>query len=172
MRESSEKFIFQTIRFFRVSTGCSLSHEQLGQLFFCSFASGDVAHYLGERKQVALLVADLRQHAACEEPATVFANMPALVLGAPVHACAVELPGELTRGNILRRENDRGILTERFFFGPTEKSLRARIPAQDISAKVHLKQRIIVHTLYQEPESLFAGAQSINDRLLLRGRES
>jgi hypothetical protein len=126
-------------------------------LLFPPPALGQVAHDLAEPAQSALLVAQRRDDAAAPEAGAVLAQVPPLVLGAPLGRRRRKFALGLAVLAVFGHVDDVSVPADDLGLGPAQDALRPRVPGDDAAPRVGEEDRVVRDRLHQQAE-LFLGA--------------
>src|SRR5262245_3522679 len=120
-----------------------------------------IARHLGKADQLASIVVDRIDHDACPESAAVLADAPALGLMTPFRPRLQEQAHRHTFPLILVRVEAREVLSDDLFGAITLDVFGSAVPRRDSSLWIEHEDRVILDSLHQQLELLFAPAQGL-----------
>jgi hypothetical protein len=120
-----------------------------------------IARHLGEADQLASIVVDRIDHDACPEPTAVLADAPALGLMPSFRRGSQERAPRHALPLILLRVEAREVLSDDLFGAITLDAFGAAVPRRDSSLRIEHEDRVVLDSLHQQLELLFALSQCL-----------
>src|SRR5207248_7503017 len=133
-----------------------LAPEDAAQRVLGHLPVGEIAGHLGEAAQLAVLVAKGGDHDVGPETAAVLAYPPAFVLDAPLGGGHGQLLGRLADPHVLGGIEDREVAADDLVGPVSLQPLGPGVPAGDPAVGVEHEDGVVLSTVDEEPEPLFA----------------
>src|SRR6267378_7826860 len=141
---------------------------RLRQRLFDAAPLREITSHLGEAHEPAVRISHGADYGVGPEARAVLAHTPPFVLMTALPLRDLELPPRLALRHVFRRIERGEMLTEDLLRGVSFDALRAGIPARDAPLGVQHEDGVVLNTLRQQPEGLFAATQRVLHFLALR----
>src|SRR5215210_1694735 len=133
----------------------------LAQLLLDLLALCDVAHYLRETPQVALLVFQSRDEHARPEPRAVLADPQAILPVVILRGRRAQFLLEVAALEVLLGVKHRRVLDDYLLFPVAGDALRPRVPAGDTPLGIEHEDGVVLYPFDQQTEAFFAPTQAL-----------